>query len=49
MMEKTMSASHLSGRGKQWKRQHEEMISALKAAKKNARPPSAMENIQILT
>ena len=47
-MGKTLTAKHLSSRGKDWKKQHEDMISTLKVAKKSARPPSAMDNIQIL-
>ena len=45
----TLSKTHIGNRGKDWKKQHEDMISALKVAKKTARPPSAMDNIQIMT
>ena len=45
----TLSNTHISSRGKDWKKQHEDMISALKVAKKTPRPPSAMDNIKILT
>ena len=48
-MSTTLSSKHISNRGKDWKKQHEDMITALKVAKKMQRPPSAMDNIQILT
>ena len=48
-MGKTLTGQHFNRRGSEWKQQHEDMISALKAAKKAPRPPSAMENIKILT
>ena len=49
VMGKTLTSKDLSRRGRQWKKQHNDMISALKSAKKAPRPPSAMENIKILT
>ena len=49
IMSTTLSSKHISNRGKDWKKQHEDMITALKVAKKSQRPPSAMDNIQILT
>ena len=46
---KKRSGKSSNRRGGQWKKQHEDMISALKAAKKGPRPPSAMDPpIQIL-
>lgn len=49
IMGKTLSGKDLDRRGSHWKQQHEDMISALRTAKKTPRPPSAMENIKILT
>ena len=48
VMGKTLTSSNLNSRGKDWKKQHEQVISTLKVARKSARPPSAMDNIQIL-
>ena len=49
IMGTTLSNTHIGNRGKDWKKQHEDMISALKVAKKTTRPISALDDIQILT